>query len=213
MSADSFMPGVEHGHERIAAAEHLGIAGAEDDVRRLEHRPEVTARDAHHVADDEQRERLRQGRDEVDLALFAHPVDHLGANGLDRVEDALQLPWGERSGDDPTLTGVARVVHVDERPEELHGLRRHVGDRDRTLPGTEVLGSPADLDQLRVADDGVETLRQPRHQVLEHDRYERSRLAQLREDGHPIGERLSPEVRAYERRLGCGQRFSLVIRQ
>ena len=53
---------------------------------------ELAAGDAHHVADDQQRERLRQRLDQVDLALLAEVVDDLGADRLDRVEHALQLP-------------------------------------------------------------------------------------------------------------------------
>ena len=78
-----------------------------------------------------------------------------------------ELPRRERARDDAALARVARVVHVDERPEELQRLRRQVGDRDRALSRAEVLGSAADLDELRVADDGVETLGQPRHRVVE----------------------------------------------
>ena len=83
--------GVEHAPAmRLAAAEHVGVAGPEDDVRGVEHRLELAAGDAHHVADDEQRERLRDRLDEVDLALLAHVVDDLGADRLDRVEHALR---------------------------------------------------------------------------------------------------------------------------
>ena len=76
----------------VLAAEHVGVAGAEDHVRGVEHGVELAAGDAHHVADDQQRERLRERLDEVDLALLAHVVDDLGADRLDRVEHALQLP-------------------------------------------------------------------------------------------------------------------------
>ena len=69
--------------------------------------------------------------DEVDLALLAHAVDHLGADRLDRIEHRRELPRRERARHDAALARVARVVHVDERPEELQGLGRHVGDRHR----------------------------------------------------------------------------------
>ena len=44
--------------ERITVTDHVGVTRSEDHVRRLEHRVEVAARDPHHVADHEQRERL-----------------------------------------------------------------------------------------------------------------------------------------------------------
>ena len=43
------------------------------------------------------------------------------------------------AGHDAALAGVAGVVHVDERAEELERLGRHVGDRHRALAGAEVL--------------------------------------------------------------------------
>ena len=55
---------------------------------------ELAAGDAHHVADHQQRERLREHLDEVDLALLAEAVDHLGADRLDRVEHALRAAAG-----------------------------------------------------------------------------------------------------------------------
>ena len=121
----------EHRRHRVAPAEHVGVAGAEDDVGRVEHRAELAARDAHHVADDQQRERLRERLDEVDLALLAHAVDHLAADRLDRFEHRRELSRRERARHDAALASVARVVHVDERPEELQRLRRQVGDRHR----------------------------------------------------------------------------------
>ncbi len=58
----------DRGH-RVAVADEFGVTAAEDDVRRVQHGVELAARDAHHVADDEQRERLDECLDEVDLAL------------------------------------------------------------------------------------------------------------------------------------------------
>jgi hypothetical protein len=43
------------------------------------------------------------------------------------------------------------IVHVDERSEEVEGLLGHVGDRRRPLARAEVLGAPADLDDLVAA--------------------------------------------------------------
>jgi hypothetical protein len=107
--------GLEQGSEHVlATAEPVCVARPEDDVGRLQHGGELAARDAHHVADHEQRKRLRDGFDQVDLTLLAHSVDELGADLLHRVEQLLQLARRERPGDDPPLPRVARVVHHDE---------------------------------------------------------------------------------------------------
>ena len=79
--------------------------------------------------------------DEVDLALLAHAVDHLGADRLDRFEHRRELARRERARDDAALASVARVVHVDERPEELQGLRRQVGNRHGPLPEQKSSGA------------------------------------------------------------------------
>ena len=114
-------------------------------------------------------------------------VDHFGADRLDRVEHAPASCLGrERAGDDAPLSRVSRVVHVDERPEELQRLRRHVGDRHGTPPRAEVLGPPADLDDLRVAGRDPERLGQTRHRVLERRGEERADLAELGEARHAV---------------------------
>ena len=148
----------EHGGHRIPAPEHIGVAGSEDDVGRVEHGVEFAAGDAHHVADDQERERLRERFDEIDLAAFTHLVDDLGADRLDRVEHALELFGGERASDDSPLPRVAWVVHADERSEELHRVGGQVGDRHGTPARAEVLRPAADLDHVRVPGRGVERL-------------------------------------------------------
>ena len=64
-------------HELFDRLDVLGIADAEDDVRELEDALGVLARDAHHVADDLQRERGRDLADEVALAQRRDAVDDL----------------------------------------------------------------------------------------------------------------------------------------
>ena len=196
MSVVSCMPASNMRRHRIAvAAEHVGVAGAEDDVGGVEHGVELAARDAHHVADDQQRERLRDRLDEVDLALLAHAVDDLGADRLDRVEHALELARRERAGDDAALAGVARVVHVDERAEELHRLGRHVGDRDRALARAEVLRAPADLDHLGVAGRRRRSARSRRVMGLSNDTgVNGSTSRSSANSAMRLVERLAPEV-------------------
>ena len=58
------------------------VARAQDDIGGAQHGLELAAGDAHHVADHQQRKRLRDCLDEVDLALLTHGVDDLGADLL-----------------------------------------------------------------------------------------------------------------------------------
>jgi hypothetical protein len=53
---------------------------------------------------------------------------------------------------------VTRVVHVDERPEELEHLLAHVDHRHRALAGTELLGTLADVDDVVVPGDRDDTV-------------------------------------------------------
>ena len=93
-----------------------------------------------------------------------------------------ELPGGERPGHDAALAGVAGVVHVDERPEELERLGGHVGDRHRALARAEVLRAAADLDDLGVAGHRVEASRSaPVIGFSNSTRHERALLAELRE--------------------------------
>ena len=144
--------------------------------------------------------------DEVDLALLAHVVDDLGADRLDRVEHALQLPRGERAGDDAALAGVAGVVHVDERAEELERLGRHVGDRRSTpWPEQKSCGPAADLDHLGVAGDRVERRRSRRSSGCRRSAGVNGPcLAQLGEVRHAVVERALPEAGIDERRRRGG---------
>jgi hypothetical protein len=186
---------LEHGGHRIASAERVGVACAQDHVGRVQDRAEFAARDPHHVADDEQRERLRERLDEIDLAALAHGVDHLCADRLDRRKHGFELSGRERARHDAALARVPWVVHVDERSEELHRLGRQVRDRDRALARAELVGPAADLDELGVAGGDGERLGESRHRVLEGGVHERAELPELREARHPVLERLPPELR------------------
>ena len=61
------------GEEGLERAAEVGVAGAEDDVRPVEHVALVGGRDAEHVADDLQRQRGGERLDEVALALARPP--------------------------------------------------------------------------------------------------------------------------------------------
>ena len=185
--------GSDQRRDRVTLVDELGVAAAEDDVRGVEHRAELAAWHAHHVADDHQWEWLRQHLDQVGLALFAEPVDHLGADLLDRVDHPRQFGRGERLGDDPALMGVARVVHVDEPGEVLEHLRRQIEDRRGAARRAEVVRMLADSDDLVEASDRIERLCGADQRVLDLDRQEGAELADLGELGHPILERLMPE--------------------
>ena len=65
-----------------------------------------------------------------------------------------ELPGREPPGHDAAHAGVAGVVHVDHRPEELDELGRQVGDVG-ALARAEQLGVPAGLDDVGVPGDGV----------------------------------------------------------
>ena len=49
----------------------------------------LAARDAHHVADDQERERLRERFHEIDLAALTHLVD----NSVQIVSTESSTPW------------------------------------------------------------------------------------------------------------------------
>ena len=122
---------LEDGRHRIAVAHELGVAAAEDHVGRVRAPCRTRSRDAHHVADDAAAgTAARAPRPGRPRPARRSPSMTSRADRLDRVEHALELPRRERSGDDAALTGVTRVVHVDERTEELERFGRQVDDRD-----------------------------------------------------------------------------------
>ena len=153
----------EDGTECITAAKDLRIARAKDDVGGIQHGLELASRDAHHVADHQQREWLRDGFHQIHVALFAHAVDDFVPNGLHRIEHCLQRFGGEGTGHDGALPMMARIIKSDERAEELTRLTRHVDDGNGAAARAEVLRPTADFHQFGVAGYGevvVDLLRQ-----------------------------------------------------
>src|SRR5690606_34013282 len=74
-------------------------------------------------------------------------------------------------------------------------------DGHRPLAGAEVLGAPADLDDLVVAGDRPEPLTLAGERVVELGWHERPLLADLRDLRHPLRERQRPERGFHEPRL------------
>ena len=121
--------------------------------------------------------------------------------------------WLSCFGPNPEFTRlaellVARVVHVDDRPEELADLLRDVADVRAAPARAEQLGVPADVDDVRVPGERPvpRPLREPLDQQLVVER-DRGFVAQELEDRFPL--RLGPgpeldvaEVDAAERQAG-----------
>ena len=109
---------------------------------RLKTRVVVALGHAHHVADDLEREPGRHFGDEVALAFVPHRGDEVVGHLLDVVLDGSHHAGVEGGRDDPAQPGVAGVVHVDHRPEELEELGRHVEDgRSPTGPSRTARGA------------------------------------------------------------------------
>ena len=76
--------------------------------------------DAHHVADDLQRQGTGQVSDDLALAI-GMVLHHRGDQALGpvahRILDESQHPRSECAADDVAQPGVSRVVHLDHRPE------------------------------------------------------------------------------------------------
>ena len=102
-----------------------------------------------------QREPGRHLGDEVALALGPHRGDEVVGDLLDVVLDGAHHAGVEGGRHDPAQPGMAGVVHVDHRPEELEELGGHVEDGGARLARAEQLGVPADLDHVGVTGDGV----------------------------------------------------------
>ena len=134
------------------SATYSGSAEAEDDVGAVEDELLLAAGDAHHVDDDPQGQQGRDLGHEVALALLDDLVDDAGGHAFDVGTHRLELSGREAPGHDAAQPGVAGVVHVDHRAEELEELLRQVGDVG-ALARAEQLGLPAGLDDVGVAGD------------------------------------------------------------
>ena len=132
----------------------LGVTGAQDHVGVLEHELVLAVGDAHHLADDPQRQGGGDIGDEVDPLPFDELVHDLGRGAAHVVLDLLEHPGGEAAGHDAAQAGVARIVHVDHRPEELAERLGQVPDV-RPLARAERLRALGGLEDVGVAAQGV----------------------------------------------------------
>ena len=161
-----------------ALGDVLGVAVGEDDVGGLEDGVVVGRPDAHHVADDLEREAGRHLDHEVATALRGHPVDDVVGHEVDPVLNALDHARVEGGRHDAAQACVARVVHVDHRPEEVEHLHRQVGNGGGAPAGNEDLGVPARLRDIGMARHG------PVARALRHDERELLGDVGLLEEGH-----------------------------
>ena len=148
----------------------LGVAGAEDHVRPVEDLCGVGVGDAHHLADDLERERCGERLDEVGRAagvLVEHAIDELCRLALDVLLDLGDLLRGEALGDDRSQPEVLGVVHRDHRAEELVELLGEVADLEPPA-GAEQLGMAAGVPDVVVSGHGVVPGAGRKRRVLEH---------------------------------------------
>ena len=134
--------------DRGAIAEGLGVGGRDEQVSGLDDALAVCLGHADHVRDRDQRQTLRDQRDEVAAAGRRHLLDDALGVGADPILDAGDLAWRERGGDEPAQLGVARCVHREEGHRCLEELGRGVGE----------LHAVARAERLRVAGDPAHVL-------------------------------------------------------
>ena len=154
---------LQEGHQGIGVgSEILGITGSRkrvggdgDHVGGAQDRGEVRRADAHHAADDLEREPCRHLDHEVASALCRHAIDDLVGHQLDLFLDALDHAGAEGGRDDPAQLGVARIVGVDHGAEVLQELFGHIGDTGGALARLVDLGMPAHLGHVGVAGHGA----------------------------------------------------------
>ena len=190
-------------HQVVEARRELGVAGAQDRVRPPEHPCVVLGRDAHHVADDLQRQGRRDVFDEVARLVgevVEQTVDHLVGLGANRVLDGSDLPGREALRHDRPQPEMTRIVHVDHRAEELvHllGLVTDVGAHART----EQLSVAADVPDVVVAGQCPVTVAHRERQVGDLPLVEMHQprgVAQRLEGSFPKRAGRRPEVRVGE---------------
>ena len=156
--------------QRVVGATELGITDAEDHVGPLEDLLRVALRDAHHRADDLEREGTREGLDEVGRAIGVlgdHPVDEVGGDVLDLLLDRRDVLGREPLRHDRAEPEVLGVVHRDHRSEELAEFLVEIADVDPAAARTEQLRIAAGVPDVVVAGDGVVPRAGGQRRVLE----------------------------------------------
>jgi hypothetical protein len=112
--------------------------------------------DAHHVADDLQRQWACQFGHQVGAPVRMvrhHLLDEPARTVAHRVLDHRQDARRERTADDVAQPGVPRIVHRDHRAEVLGEFGRLIADRD-ALGGAEDLRVAAGVEHVVVPGDG-----------------------------------------------------------
>ena len=129
------LPGAEQLEHRLVhvLGEELRVGPGQDDVGVGQDHVVLVAGDAHHVADDLQRQPGRDVRHEVARPGGQQVVDDRGGRAAHVVLELGDQPRAERAGDDPAQPGVPGIVHVDHRAEVLVELDRQVRDAGRAL--------------------------------------------------------------------------------
>ena len=128
--------------------EELRVGPGQDDVAVGQDHVVLVAGDAHHVADDLERQLGRDVRHEVARPGGHQVVDDRGGHTLYILFELGDQAGAERPGHDPAQPGVPRVVHVDHGTEVLIELDGQVDQARRALPGAEHVGIPADGDRM-----------------------------------------------------------------
>ena len=118
--ADEVVRGTHEGGEEVG---ELGgvfrVFCAKNHARLFEHELVLVVGDADHVADHFEWERGRDIVHEVTFTTGLHGVDDLGGNALDRLFNAAQDAGSEAAAHQAPQPGMARVVHGDDRLENV----------------------------------------------------------------------------------------------
>ena len=122
-------PGTQKCLQRVGIRRYvLGIPVAQNDVRVVEDLVIAVGSDAHHVADDRQRQARRNLRHEVARARGSHPVDDPGSGQLHAFLKGPHHPRRETRRDHLSQASMLGIVHGDHRTEELTELWWQIGD-------------------------------------------------------------------------------------
>src|SRR3984885_598169 len=127
----------------------LGVGSAQHDVGCPQDELFVFAWNAEHVVDDAQRQQRGERRDEVALTCAGHLLEDLGGGLLGQATQLREYAGSEAPRDDLAQPHVFGIVHVDDGAAvfaHLGGLVENL----RALPGTELGGPAADVDDVAV---------------------------------------------------------------
>ena len=130
----------DHRDDFVGFAGHLVVADTQHHGRPVEDLCLVFFRDAHHVADDLQRQQAGNLGDEVGLAVWMvgdHVRDDRAGPVAHAVFDAGDHLGREGAIDDLAQPKVTRIVKADHRTRELRDLWRHFEERRACRDGAE----------------------------------------------------------------------------